>query len=67
MSLLRFKIVVFLDKNGKWLWHLKSFQNGRIIAHSESYSSRTKAMKTAKLIHQHLNNSVIFISLGNNA
>lgn len=56
---MRFKIVIFKNKVGKWLWHLKSYRNGRIIAHSESYSSKTKAVKTASLINDNLQDCVL--------
>ena len=39
-------IEVLKGKKGKWYWRLK-YSNGRILAHSETYSSRHQAKKTA--------------------
>jgi len=40
-----YKIELVKGRN-KWYWKLKS-HNGRILAHSETYSSRFQAKKTA--------------------
>lgn len=42
-----YKVVKFTNKNGEHLWKLVA-GNGRILAHSESYSSRTKRDATVK-------------------
>lgn len=42
----------------KFFWHLKH-ANGRILAHSEEYSSKQRAMKTARGISESLINSRI--------
>jgi uncharacterized protein YegP (UPF0339 family) len=34
------------NRNGKWFHRLKSENNGRIVYHSEAYSSKQGAMKT---------------------
>ena len=42
-----------IRSKGKWYWRLKS-HNGRILAHSEKYSSRGSALLTAKRLAEHL-------------
>jgi uncharacterized protein YegP (UPF0339 family) len=39
-------IEVLQGKSGSWYWRIKA-SNGRILAHSETYSSRRKATGTA--------------------
>lgn len=43
------RIVVKQATNGAWFWHLKA-RNGRILATSETYSSRSKAVKVARRV-----------------
>lgn len=38
--------IVVLKKRNQWYWKLVA-RNGRILAHSETYSSKAKAVKTA--------------------
>ena len=40
---------IYIDKgrSGKWYWKLKA-ENGKTLAHSESYSSKAKAWKTVQ-------------------
>lgn len=40
------KIVVQRNKRGKWYWKIVS-KNGRILAHSESYSTKKDCLDTA--------------------
>ena len=49
-------IVQVLQKcvGSKWYWRLRS-RNGRTLAHSENYSHRSLAAKTAKRIAMRLN------------
>ena len=39
------KIIVQQNRRGDWFHHLMS-SNGRIIQHSEAYSSKAKCLKT---------------------
>jgi len=39
-------VEVLKGKAGKWYWRLK-YANGRILAHSEMYSAKYQARKTA--------------------
>ena len=41
-------IQMLKNKQGKWLFHIKA-ENGKILCHSESYSSKAKCMYTIKL------------------
>lgn len=41
------KIQVLKNKAGKWFWRIKA-RNGKILAHSETYSSKQAALKTAQ-------------------
>lgn len=43
----KFFINVLKNKNGAWFWRLKA-RNGKILAHSEAYSSKAKALKTVE-------------------
>lgn len=43
------KIEVLKKPGSKWFWRLIS-KNGRTLAHSETYSSKTKANKTAERV-----------------
>jgi len=45
---LNMKIEVLKGKSGKWYWRIVSTKNGKVICHSESYSSRTKASQTVR-------------------
>ena len=47
-------VEVLKGKKGKWYWRLK-YINGRILAHSEIYSSRYQAQKTARNLASNLN------------
>ena len=38
--------IVILKKRNQWYWKLVA-RNGKILAHSETYSSQRKAIKTA--------------------
>ena len=49
------KLEVLKGRSGKWYWRIKS-PNGRILCHSELYSSKQKAVQTARLV---LNSSII--------
>lgn len=40
------KVVVQKNRRGKWFWKLVA-GNGRVLAHSEDYSSRRACLKTA--------------------
>lgn len=51
-----------IKKSGRWYWRLKS-RNGRILAHSEMYSSRGMARKTARELRNNLRGSVVEIWL----
>jgi uncharacterized protein YegP (UPF0339 family) len=42
----RYKIEVLRSSMGGWYWRIEA-PNGRILAHSESYSSKAKAIQTA--------------------
>jgi len=42
-----YRIEVLKGKSDKWYWRLK-YNNGRILAHSETYSSKFQAQKTAR-------------------
>ena len=44
---MKYKIALERNKNGKWFWKLLH-GNGKILAHSEWYSNKTKASTTAK-------------------
>jgi uncharacterized protein YegP (UPF0339 family) len=52
-----YRIEILLNKGKKWFWHLK--RNGRILAHSESYSSLRKAKNTAMALSAGLGGCVI--------
>jgi len=41
------KVELFCDRAKKWRWRIR-YQNGRIAASSEAYSSKAKALKSAK-------------------
>lgn len=43
------KLEIRKGKSGKWYWRIKA-TNGRIVCHSETYSSKSKAIQTAKQI-----------------
>jgi uncharacterized protein YegP (UPF0339 family) len=43
------QIVIEKGRSGKWFWKLKA-RNGETLAHSEVYSSRAKAFKTAEMV-----------------
>ena len=43
------KIEVLKNKRSKWYWRLVA-ANGKVLAHSETYSSKQMALKTAKKI-----------------
>ena len=43
------KIVVQQNRRGEWFHHLLA-NNGKILQHSEAYSSKTKCMQTVKSI-----------------
>lgn len=43
------KIEVLKGKSGKWHWRIMA-KNGRILANSETYSSKRKALQTAKRV-----------------
>ncbi len=57
-SMVKFRVEIKKNPEGKWFWHLKT-RNGKILAHSENYSSRAKALKTATLINEHMVSCVI--------
>lgn len=42
----RIEVIVF---RGQWHWRIVH-KNGQILAHSEKYSSKRKAMQTAKAV-----------------
>jgi len=47
-ALKHYHIVELLkNKNGRWYWRLK-YNNGSVLAHSETYSSKSKARRTAR-------------------
>lgn len=46
------QIEILKGKSGKWYWRLKS-KNGRILASSETYSARKKAIDTVASVRQH--------------
>lgn len=41
--------IEILKKSKSWYWRMKA-RNGRILAHSETYSSKQKAEKSAKIV-----------------
>lgn len=43
------KIETLKNKNGKWFWRLVA-SNGKVLAHSESYSSKRKANQTVAAV-----------------
>lgn len=43
------EIEVLQNVNGCWYWRLVA-ENGEVLATSESYSSKTKCMKTVKSV-----------------
>lgn len=45
-----FKVEIKKNKAGKYFWHIISGKNGKVIGHSESYSSLAKCRHTAKLL-----------------
>jgi len=46
---MKYRIVVQKSKNRKWFWDLVH-KNGHVLAHSEMYSSRAKAVQTAETL-----------------
>ena len=42
-------VEVLKGRAGKWYWKLK-YTNGKTLAHSETYSSRYQAVKTARAV-----------------
>lgn len=57
-GMIKFRIEVKRHPGGKWFWHLKT-RNGEILASSEIYSSKQKAMKMAEIINEHMVSSII--------
>ncbi len=55
------KKVELLKKRNKWYWRLVA-NNGKVLAHSEQYSSKPKAEKTASKIFGDLNDSWVLIT-----
>ena len=45
--------IIILKKRDQWYWKLVA-RNGKILAHSETYSSRRMAIKTANLLSSKL-------------
>lgn len=43
---MKYKISVLKNKRGCWFWNLKA-GNGHILAHSEEYSRKAKALQAA--------------------
>lgn len=48
---MKYKIIVMQNIVGDWYW-LLCHKNDKILAHSESYSSKGKAKQTAKNIQK---------------
>ena len=53
-------VEVLKGKKGKWYWRLK-YSNGRILAHSEIYSAKYQAVKTARNLAINLKNCKLII------
>ena len=51
-----FEIEMLRNKRKKWYFRIKS-SNGQILCHSESYSSRTAARRTAAKLKANLKHS----------
>lgn len=49
-------------RRGRWYWRLKSYQ-GRILAHSETYSNKGLAVKTANRVFDQLRSNQRAVSL----
>lgn len=47
------RYVELVKKNKDWFWRLRA-ANGQLLAHSETYSSKTKARKTAMNVFKDL-------------
>ena len=43
------KVEILKGKSKKWYWRVRA-KNGRILCHSEQYSSRAKALQTARSV-----------------
>jgi len=43
------KIEMLKNKKSKWFWRIKA-NNGKILAHSESYNSKQACRKTAGML-----------------
>ena len=46
----KYRIEVRTKTSGKWYWRLVSNANDEPLAHSEQYSSRAKAIQTARAL-----------------
>jgi len=43
------KLEILMGKSRKYYWRVRA-KNGKIVCHSETYSSKAKALQTAKSI-----------------
>lgn len=53
--------IVLLKGRKNWFWRLTA-RNGKTIAHSETYSSKQKALKTAKKLGRRLKCPLITVA-----
>jgi len=60
MDKIKFKIVVKQNKDQQWFWHLVG-RNGEVLAHSESYSSKHKALDTATAVFSAMDQATLAI------
>jgi len=56
----RYKIQVLCNRSGQWYSRIIA-RNGRILYHSEMYSSKTKAKETAYNMYRYLIPNSIFV------
>jgi len=47
-----------LKKNSKWYWKMIA-ENGKVLAHSEQYSSKRKALQTADKVSK----TILFVKV----
>ena len=51
--------------SGGWFWRLVSQFNGKTMAHSECYTNKGAAMKSARRVKADLNNSILMFKMKN--